>query len=92
MPAVHRSDDLRSCGASTITSLQSTVRINGKIASVEGDSETHGSGQLISASAGTVKFGGYKAIVVGDSSTADNVPHLPAITKPSTGSPDVNLY
>jgi len=37
MPAAHRHDDLRVCGATTIVSGQGTVFVNGKLWAVEGD-------------------------------------------------------
>lgn len=72
---VHRHGDSRSCGATTIVIGQSSVFINGKLCSVEGDINTHGNGQLI-ASHSSFKINNKSVIVVGDSSQPDNLGHI----------------
>ena len=49
MPAIHRNTDPRVCGASTVVVGQSTVFANSLLVSVNGDPNTHGSGDLIAA-------------------------------------------
>lgn len=41
MPGVHRNGDTRFCGASTVVEGQSSVYVNGRLASVDGDPNTH---------------------------------------------------
>ncbi len=71
MSNIHRQDDLRACGATTVVSGQSTVFITGKLVSVEGDKNTDGGGDLI-ASGSSVTINGKKIIVQGDSASPDN--------------------
>lgn len=92
MPAVHRNGDVRECSALTVVSGQSTVYVNGVLAAVEGDLETHGAGALVSSSAGTVLIDGIPLIVVSDTALSDGLAHLPPSTDPSQGSPDVSAY
>jgi uncharacterized Zn-binding protein involved in type VI secretion len=92
MAAGHRHSDPRNCSATTVVSGQSTVYVNGLLIAVENDQDTHGNGQLVSVSAGTVKINGKKVIVTTDQALADSAPHSPPLTYPSTGSPDVNFY
>lgn len=70
--AIHRQDDARSCGATTVVTGQSTVFANGKKVAVNGDENTHGNGDLI-AVCDQVFIGGKKVVNVGDSATADNL-------------------
>lgn len=44
---VHRHDDLRICGATTVVIGQNFVKDSGKLIAVEGDINTDGDGQLI---------------------------------------------
>ena len=92
MSAIHRHSDPRTCGATTTVTGQSTVRVNGLFVAVEGDPETHGSGQLVSVSAGTVRVAGKKVIVVTDQALADDASHPPPDTYTSGGSGDVSAY
>ncbi len=92
MSAVHRDTDARNCGAHTTVIGQTNVYVNGKLASVEGDPETHGRGNLRSISAGTVFINGKKAIVISDTATSDNADHSPPETDPTVGSPNTNIY
>jgi hypothetical protein len=50
MPAVHRDEDPRVCGAETVVSNQSSVYANGKLIAVDGDPNSHGAGELIAHS------------------------------------------
>jgi hypothetical protein len=90
--AVHRDTDLRACGATTIVSNQSTVTANQKLIAVEGDECTHGNGDLVSTSAGTVTVENKKLIVITDTAVPDDVPHPPPDDDPDQGSPTVNAY
>lgn len=95
MPAVHRQDDLRVCGATTIVVGQSTVFVENKLWAVEGDPNTHGNGQLI-ASGSTVRINNIPVIVVGDQASPDNLcetigpPHCNPFA--TTGSGTVTCY
>lgn len=71
---------------------QSTVFVNGLLLAVENDQNSHGAGQLVSVSAGTIKINGKKVIVVTDQALGDSATHSPPSTYPSTGSPTVNFY
>ena len=95
MPAAHRETDSRACGATTIAIGQSTVFVNGKLWSVEGDPNTDGGGGLV-ASETTVKINNIPVIVLGNSAFADDLcipvggPHCaPSAT---SGSDDVSCY
>ena len=45
---IHRQRDSRTCGASTNTRIPN-VRVNGRFISVDGDTNSHGAGGLISS-------------------------------------------
>jgi len=89
MPGVHRHGDNRSCGATTTVTGQSTVFVEGKLFSVNGDPNTHGSGALI-ASGTTVSVNEKPVIIIGDNASTDSLAH----TNPSaaTGSGTVSAY
>lgn len=95
MPAVHRHGDARSCGATTIVSGQSSVFVETKLFSVQGDPNTHGNGQLIAGSS-AVKINNIPVIVVGNSASADDlcIPLGGAHCAPSatSGSGTVSCY
>ena len=74
MPGIHRNNDARVCGARTIAQGQSTVYINGELAAVEGDPNTHGGGELIaSVNPGTVFIGGKQLVAEGSNANPDNL-------------------
>ena len=50
MPAVHRHSDVRICGATTTVVGQQNVYMNNLLASVQGDTNTHGGGNLLALS------------------------------------------
>lgn len=90
---VHRATDSRSCGALTIVTGQSTVKANGLLIAVEGDECSHGSGDLVSTSPGTVKINGKKIIIITDTNTAtDDEFHPSPDDDPDTGSDTVKAY
>ena len=70
--AIHRQDDSRSCGATTIVSGQSTVFAGGKLVSVDQDLNSHGGGAL-SAATKNVFINGKMVVNVGDSAAADDL-------------------
>jgi uncharacterized Zn-binding protein involved in type VI secretion len=70
MPGIHRHDDSRACGATTIVTGQSTVFAENRLISVEGDGNSDGGGAL-SASGNTVFINGMPVIVLGDSASPD---------------------
>lgn len=95
MPAVHRQDDSRACGATTIVTGQGTVFVETKLFSVQGDPNTDGGGALI-AGGSTVRINNIPVIVVGDSAAADDlcIPIGGAHCAPSatSGSGTVSCY
>lgn len=91
MPGSHRESDSRYCGA-TNQPQQQTVRVNGKPWTVEGQENVHGAGQLVSIVGSTVRIGGIKVIVFGDTAVVDNLGHPPSLTKPLGHSNDVSAY
>lgn len=93
MPGAHREKDSRFCGAETTVNGQSTVYVNSKLWSVEGDKCSHGHGDLKSVVGNTVKINGKKVIcAVGDHATDDNKDHHPPETYPKGKSDNVNVY
>lgn len=92
MPASHRQDDARSCGATTIVEGQDFCYCNGKLWAVENDPETHGEGRLVSVVGSTVFINGKKVIVLGDHAGSDNALHNPPSTYPSQASSSVYAY
>jgi uncharacterized Zn-binding protein involved in type VI secretion len=73
MTNAHRHQDPRSCGAVTIVTGQSLVRVDGKLWAVEGDQDSHGGGALIPGSIHNIRINGKKVIGVGDSANPDNL-------------------
>lgn len=74
MAIVHRNNDLRSCGASTIAS-QSKLSIGGQPVALVGDVESHGHGAFI-ANGVKVTFQGKSLIRIGDSANPDDATHV----------------
>jgi len=94
MPGVHRHGDLRFCGATTMATGQSTVKVEGKLVAVEGDQNSHGAGALEAVYGnGSVKIGNKKVIVaVGDKAAKDNKRHPAPPTDPKGRSSTVIIY
>ena len=87
---VHRHDDARVCGATTIAT-DHKVFANNKLIAVNGDENSHGGGALVAGS-NNVYAGGKKVVNhTPDGSAADSLcplaPHCAPVT--ATGSPDV---
>jgi len=72
MAAVHRNNDLRTCGATTIAT-QTFVTIGGQAIAVENDQNSHGGGGLIAGSGSFIKINNKSIIVVGDTASPDNL-------------------
>lgn len=72
MAEAHVNNQQRSCGATTIVSGQSFVKVDGQLWAVENDQDSHGQGGLI-ASKTFVKIGGKAVIVKGDSANPDSL-------------------
>jgi hypothetical protein len=71
--AIHRNNDSRTCGASTTAIGQSTVYINGELASVKDDTNTHGQGALTASNNdGSVWIAG-KLVVLLDSGSQEDL-------------------
>jgi hypothetical protein len=69
---VHRNTDSRSCGATTTVTGQSTVYINNLLASVQGDPNTHGGGNLLAnVNDGSVFINGIKLVLQGSGASPD---------------------
>lgn len=92
MPEVHRQDDSRSCGATTIVSGQGFVKVDGKLWAVDGDENTDGGGAL-SATITTIKINGKAIIVNGDPAAADSLCPIPGgpHCAPNASSGDANV-
>ena len=75
MPAVHRDNDSRNCGAKTNVTNHSSVYVNGLLAAVVGDQDTHGGnkGTFIGGLSNNVYVENKLIIVVGDDARTDTV-------------------
>lgn len=99
MPGAHLNGDLRKCGATTIVLNQSTVFVNGKLWSVEGDKDTHCVMGTLSAVYGpkNVYIEG-KHVICAEGDTAGDdlagcfVLHPAGSTDPVGHSPDTFVY
>jgi hypothetical protein len=70
--AVHRDTDSRACGATTTVKGQGDVYVNSLLASVQGDPNTHGGGELAaSVNDGTVYINNRKVVLKGSSAAPD---------------------
>ena len=92
--AAHRNGDARICGAGTVVSGQSSVFVNGRLASVDGDPNSHGDGALIAKSKNVYINGKLRVIVTNDAQPDDLCPPIgPPHCDPlaTGGSPNVFL-
>ena len=88
MPAIHRNNDARSCGAKTQVQGQTTVFMNGELVSVQDDPNTHGAGNLkADNNDGSIRAGGKTVVLVGSNSDSDNQSHNNSAA--TGGSPDI---
>lgn len=99
MPGAHRHGDKRFCGATTIVTGQSTVKVNGILWAVEGDYDTHcGEGQLIAVYGAKNVYIQSKRVIcaMGDIAAPDRegciVNHPTGPTNPKGHSMDVVVY
>lgn len=98
MPPVHTDKMLRFCGALTNVTGQSSVFMNGELAAVEGDKDTHGNGgELIQQYGSRSIFIEGKRLIVamGDKAGPDSIGtfmHPFAPTDPAQGSPNIFAY
>jgi hypothetical protein len=89
---------LRFCGAQTLVTGQSSVIMNGVLAAVEGDKDTHGNGGDLIAryGPGNIIIEGKRLIVaMGDTALPDTeglVQHPFSPTDPAQGSPNIIAY
>lgn len=89
MVIVHRNNDLRGCGATTIAS-QSTVTAGGQPIAVVGDAESHGGGNFVENNR-KVSIGGKSIIGLGDNATGDSAGHSASETKAASGISTVSI-
>ena len=73
MVQVHRQDDSRVCGATTVVSGQGFVYVDGKLWAVIGDINTDGGGGLIPSNIADIYINGKRVIGVGDHAEADSL-------------------
>lgn len=97
MPPAHRDTDPRVCGATTDVTNQGTVKVNGLKWAVNGDKNSHGSGDLIAGHGLKVRIEGIPVIVhTPDGASADDLcipvgpPHCSPVT--AGGSANVSCY
>lgn len=89
MPAVHRHEDARACGATTVVSGNTTVFANSKLIAINGNLNSHGAGALTAGSA-NVFIGGVAVVNhTPDSAATDSLDHTN--TQTAAGSSDVNV-
>lgn len=84
MPPIHRENDQRYCGASTISEGQSKVFVAGQKVAVVGDPETHGEGRFID-NAHKMLIAGKRIITIDDLAEADLASHPTGPTNAATG-------
>ncbi len=72
MPGAHRHGDSRTCGATTIVQ-QTTVFVNDRLWSIQGDPNTDGGGALIATIATTIEIENVNPIVLGDPAAPDDL-------------------
>lgn len=89
MPAVHRHEDARACGATTVVSENTTVFANSKLIAINGNVNSHGAGALIAGS-DNVFIGGVAVVNnTPDSAATDTLGH--SNTQTAAGSSNVNV-
>jgi hypothetical protein len=72
MPAIHRHDDSRACGATTVAS-QDTVFADSKAVAVDTDPNSHGGGAINASGTNKVYIGGKLVSNVGDPASGDGL-------------------
>ena len=94
MPGAHRDQDGRKCGAKTIVTVNTSVKVNGKLWAIEDNECDHTGGPLKPVVGDSVKVHGVKVIVFGDEAKSpDNSGHNPTSeTIPEEKSDNVFAY
>lgn len=94
MPGAHRNADKRRCSAATTVVNQSSVYVNGRLWSVNGDPNTHGSGDLVAIYGPPCVYIEGKLVIcaVGDTAKPDELGHTPGEDDPVEASGDVFVY
>ena len=72
MSQIHRNNDLRTCGATTIAT-QTFVTVAGQAIAVENDQNSHTGGGLIASKGSFIKINNKSVIVVGDNANPDGL-------------------
>jgi uncharacterized Zn-binding protein involved in type VI secretion len=89
MAAVHRHEDARACGATTVVSGNTTVYANSKLIAINGNINSHGAGAL-TAGSNNVFIGGIAVVNnTPDSAAIDTLEHTN--TQTAAGSLNVNV-
>jgi uncharacterized Zn-binding protein involved in type VI secretion len=89
MAQVHCHGDSRNCAASTTVVGQSTVYIGGKLASVKGDTCSHGAGALLADTGpGTVFINNLPVVTLGSAASIDKLLHI----NPSASSASATVF
>ena len=93
MPGAHRQDDTRFCGALTVVTNQSTVTVEDKLWSVEGDQNSHTGGNLRAVYGDKNVYIEDKLVIVsqGDEALPDSI-HPEPDTWPNSSSGTVSAY
>jgi len=89
MAAVHRHGDARSCGATTVVSVNTNVFANTKLIAVHGNLNTHGSGPLVAGSRNVFIKGIAVVNHTPDAGLGDSAGH--PSTPTAAGSANVNV-
>lgn len=73
MALVHRNNDGRSCGATTVVAGQSFVYVDNELWAVDGDPNSHDDGNLIPGVVAAIYINGSRVIGVGDNASPDGL-------------------
>jgi uncharacterized Zn-binding protein involved in type VI secretion len=91
--AIHRDTDSRKCGASTIVNGQKDVFVNGLLASVKGDPNTHGGGALnANNNDGTVYINKKLVVLLGSGAAPDKLCPIPPHCGPTATGASEDVY
>ena len=88
MALLHRNNDLRECGATTIVTGQSTVFAGGELVAVVGDESSHDGGAFLD-NVRTIFINSLRVIGVGDDAEDDGDGHTD--TNASTGISTISI-
>lgn len=91
--AVHRNNDSRACGAKTTVVGQKKVFVNGELASVLGDPNTHSGGSLnASNNDGSVYINNKPVVLLGSSASPDKLCPIPPHCGPTATSASEDVF